>query len=173
MAEAIALLVFVTLQRLAELAWSRRNEARLRAAGAAEAGARHYPLMVGLHAAWLASLWALAWDNPVRPGWAALFLLLQLGRAWVLATLRSRWTTRVLVLPGVRLVRTGPYRLLAHPNYLIVALEVPVLPLALGLPGVALVFGLANLAMLAWRIRVEARALGELTAPASPRRPAT
>jgi methyltransferase len=158
-AEAVALLAFVTLQRLAELIWSRRNERRLRARGAVEVGATHYPVMVALHAAWLVSLWAFGWNRPLALGWTALFFILQLGRAWVLASLRDRWTTRVIVLPGEPLVRRGPYRFLSHPNYLVVALEIPILPLALDLPWLALGFGLANLAMLAWRIRVERRAL--------------
>jgi methyltransferase len=159
MPEAVALLAFVTVQRLAELAWSRRNERTLRARGAVEAGAAHYPAMVALHAAWLASLWTLGWNRPVDLAWTVLFLVLQLGRAWVLATLKGRWTTRVIVLPGEPLVRRGPYRFVPHPNYLVVALEIPVLPLALHLPWLALVFGLLNLALLAWRIRVEDRAL--------------
>jgi methyltransferase len=165
MPEAVALLAFVTLQRLAELAWSRRNEARLRARGAVEVGASHYPVMVALHAAWIAALWIGGFDQPLAWGWTALFLALQLGRAWVLASLGERWTTRVLVLPGAPLVRRGPYRVFPHPNYLVVALEVPVLPLALGLPWLAVAFGLANLAMLAWRIRVEGAALRRLSEP--------
>lgn len=159
MAETIALLGFVTVQRLAELAWSRRNQARLKALGAIEAGAAHYPVMVALHALWIATLWALGWSRALIWPWAAAFLALQLGRVWVLATLKGRWTTRVWVVPGETLVRGGPYRWVAHPNYLVVALEVPCLPLALGLPWPALGFGLANLAVLAWRIRVEDRAL--------------
>jgi methyltransferase len=163
MIEAILLLVFVTLQRLAELGWSRRNEKRLRARGAVEAGAAHYPVMVALHAAWIACLWAFGRDRPPQAGWVGAFFLLQAARLWVLATLGERWTTRVIVPPGEPLVRRGPYRFLSHPNYLVVALEVPVLSLAFGLPWLALGFGLANLAMLAWRIRVEARALVDLS----------
>lgn len=159
MSGAVLLLALVTLQRLAELAWARRNEARLRAAGAVETGARHYPLIVALHAAWLATCWALGWDKTVQPLWLAGFLLLQLGRVWVLATLGGRWTTRVFSLPGETLVRRGPYRFLRHPNYAVVALEIPCLPLALGLTETAAIFGLANLAILAWRIRVEDRVL--------------
>ncbi len=126
-----------------------------------------------LHLAWLVGLWAYGWNRPVQLGWLALFLLLQAGRGWVLLTLRERWTTRILVLPGEPLVRRGPYRLISHPNYLVVALEIPVLPLAFGLGRYALVFGLINLALLAWRIRVEGRALrgGLAAAPPPPTLP--
>ena len=159
MVPALLLLVFVTLQRLAELVWNRSNEARLRAAGAVEAGAAHYPVMVVLHGAWLVALWAFGWDRPLVWGWVAAYVVLQFGRAWVLATLGRRWTTRVFVVPGETLVRRGPYRFVSHPNYVVVALEIFVLPLAFGLWAVALVFGIANLALLAWRIRVENQAL--------------
>lgn len=159
MTGAVLLLGFVTVQRLAELAWARRNEARLRAAGAVETGAAHYPLIVLLHGAWLAACWLAGWNARVVIGWLALFMVLQLGRAWVLATLGPRWTTRVFSLPGETLVRRGPYGFVRHPNYLIVALEIPCLPLALGRPGLAVAFGLANAALLAWRIRVEDRAI--------------
>ncbi len=153
------LLVFVTLQRLAELVWNRGNEARLRAAGAVEAGAAHYPVMVVLHTAWLIALWVYGFNRPLTWMWVAVYLLLQLGRAWVLATLGRRWTTRVFVVPGETLVRRGPYRFVSHPNYVVVALEIFVLPLAFGLWLIALLFGFANLALLAWRIRVENQAL--------------
>lgn len=85
--------------------------------------------------------------------------MLQAVRLWVLASLRSRWTTRVLVLPGASLVACGPYRWLRHPNYIVVALEIAAVPLALGLPWVAATFSLANASVLAWRIGVENRAL--------------
>jgi methyltransferase len=156
---SVVLLVFVTLQRAAELVWNRSNEAGLRARGAVEAGRGHYPVMVVLHAAWLLALWLFGWDRPLVALWVALYVLLQLGRTWVLATLGRRWTTRVFVVPGETLVRRGPYRFVSHPNYVVVALEIFVLPLAFGLWGAALVFGAANLLLLAWRIRVENQAL--------------
>jgi methyltransferase len=162
--ESLVLLVFVTLQRGAELLWGRRNEAALRKRGAIEIGARHYPLIVFLHASWLAWLWMGGWDRALVWPWVIVFFVLQAGRAWVLATLGSRWTTRVLVVPGETLVKRGPFRLTPHPNYTVVALEMPVLPLAFGLWGTALVFGLLNLAMLAWRIRAEEAALAPLRA---------
>ena len=109
---AVALLAFVTLQRFVEFIWDRRNTRRLRAAGAVEFGGLHYPAMMLVHAGWLAGLWLLAYDSPVIPGYVAAFLVLQVGRYWVLATLGRRWTTRVIVLPGAPLIESGPYRLL-------------------------------------------------------------
>lgn len=156
---AIVILLFVTAQRLFELWLSNRNTRRLLGEGAVEAGRGHYPLLVAVHVAWLASLW---WWAPGRSiNWALIivFGLLQVARLWVIATLGTRWTTRIIVLPGAPLVRAGPYRLVDHPNYLIVALEIAVLPLAFGLTGVALVFSILNAAILTVRVRAENKAL--------------
>lgn len=155
------LIALVVLQRLAELILARRNTQRLRAAGGIEAGARHYPLFVLLHGAWLAVLAVIAWRDtpPLNWIWVSVFLLLQVGRLWVITTLGVRWTTRVIVLPGTPRVRHGPYRFHTHPNYAIVAAEIAVLPLAFGAWLVALVFSLLNGALLVHRIRVENRAL--------------
>jgi methyltransferase len=155
----------VTSQRLAELVLSRRNAQHLLARGGIEAGAGHYPAMVAVHAAWLAGLWLLALDRPVHPVWLAVYLLLLVARVWVMATLGPRWTTRIIVLPGVPLVHDGPYRFLNHPNYVVVAGEVAVLPLAFGLGWYAIVFSLLNAAILFVRIRAENAALA--TAPAA------
>lgn len=159
MTGAVLLLALVTAERLAELWWARRNTRALLARGAVEHAPGHYPLIVALHALWLAGLWWLGPGKPVEAGWLAVFIALQAGRLWVLATLGRRWTTRILVVPGERLVRAGPYRFVSHPNYLVVAGEIAVLPLCLGLPWYALVFSLANAAVLAVRIRAEAGAL--------------
>lgn len=153
---AHVIVAIVALQRLGEMMLARRNTARLRADGAVEAGARHYPLLVGLHAAWLAAMAVVVpLDAAIRWPWLAVYAVLQVGRVWTIASLGRFWTTRVLVVPGTPPVCHGPYRWLAHPNYLIVALEIPVLPLALGETVIALGFGAANVAVLAWRIRVE------------------
>ena len=156
---SIAVLALVTAQRGAELVLARRNTKRLLAKGAVEAAPGHYPLIVLLHAAWLGGLWLLGWNRPLQLGWLAVFALLQAGRIWVLATLGERWTTRIIVLPGAPLVRRGPYRLIAHPNYVVVAGEILALPLAFGLPVYGIVFSLLNAAMMFVRIRAEAAAL--------------
>ena len=152
--------LLVAAQRLAELAYARRNTKRLLAAGGVEHGAGHYPLIVALHGGWLAALFLFVpVAAPVGWGWLGFYGLLQLGRLWIIASLGARWTTRVIALPGAPRVTRGPYRFLSHPNYLVVALEIPVLPLAFGAWQIALGFGLANLALLAHRIRVEERVL--------------
>ena len=156
---AVIVLALVTLERGAELVWAQRNTRRLLARGAREEGARHYPLIVALHAAWLAGLWLLAWNRAVSIPWLAVFVVLQAGRLWVLATLGERWTTRIIVLPGESLVRRGPYRWLRHPNYVVVAGEIVALPLAFGLYPYALAFSVLNAAVLYLRIRAEEQAL--------------
>lgn len=156
----IVILALVTLERLLELWLAKRNTRRLLARGAREHGQRHYPLIVALHAFWLASLWWLAPPRPVDGFWLALFVLIELGRVWVLITLGPRWTTRIIVLPDAPLVRRGPYRFLNHPNYWVVIGEIAVLPLVFGLWRIALAFTLLNAAILAVRIREESRALG-------------
>lgn len=156
---AHALIVLVALQRLAELVHARRNTAALMARGARETGAAHYPLFVLLHGGWIVALFWLTAPNPEPQWlWLAVFLVCQALRGWVLASLGPYWTTRIITLDGAPPVRSGPYRYVRHPNYLIVAIEIPSLPLALGMPLVALVFGVLNLALLAYRISIENRA---------------
>jgi methyltransferase len=153
-------LALVLAERLAELLYAQRNTRRLIAAGGVEHGRRHYPLFVALHGAWLVTM-AVAIDPATRPSWPLLgaYAALQIWRLWVLASLGRFWTTRIIAVAGAPLVLGGPYRLMRHPNYFGVALELPLLPLAFGAWPLALGFGLANLGLLAWRIRVEERAL--------------
>lgn len=151
----------VALQRLAELAIARRNTNRLLAAGAVEYGAGHYPAIVALHALWLLSVLAFVpADAPVCWPLLGALALLQAARAWVVASLGRFWTTRIIVLPGMPPVRRGPYRWLRHPNYVIVAAEIALLPLAFGAWEVALAFSVANAALLWHRIRIEEAARG-------------
>ena len=158
----VLVLAFVTLQRLGELVLARRNTARLLERGAIEVAPGHYPLIVGLHTLWLGGLWVLALTRGLAPDLLllAIFIVLQGLRVWVLATLGPRWTTRILVVPGERLIASGPYRYLSHPNYWVVIGEILVLPLAFGLVWYAAVFSILNLAVLWVRVRAENKALG-------------
>ena len=157
---AVALLALVTLQRIGELWLSNLNTKRLLAKGAREHASEHYWWVVAVHVLWLAVLWVLAPGRPIDGFWLAIYVLIELARIWVLASLGPRWTTRIIILPDAELVRRGPYRWVNHPNYLVVVAEIAVLPLSFGLWQVALIFSLVNAAALYVRIGHENRALG-------------
>ena len=159
MSLAAVILALVTLQRIGELVLARYNTGRLLARGAIEIGANHYPLIVAVHAAWLIALWVWGRDQQVNLLALAQFVAMQGLRLWILATLGRRWTTRIIVLPGEPLVASGPYRYFSHPNYAVVAAEIALLPLALHLPLLAVIFTALNAVVLVIRIRTEAGAL--------------
>jgi len=167
MTAASIILALVTLQRLGELVLAHANTQQLLARGAVEVGAGHYPFLVAMHAAWLVALWVYGYQQPVDPILLIAFIGLQALRWWVLATLGPRWTTRIIVLPSAPRVVDGPYRYVAHPNYLVVAAEIALLPLTLHLPLLALIFSVLNAAMLAIRIRAESHALTAIGGPAT------
>ena len=159
-AVAAVVVALVALERIAELLYARRNTRALLEAGGVEVGGGHYPLIVALHAGWLAAILAtVPADAPLSVPLLALFVALQGFRAWVLLSLGRYWTTRVITVPGAPLVRRGPYRFLRHPNYVVVVAEIAVLPLTFGAWAVALVFSALNACLLAWRISVENQAL--------------
>jgi methyltransferase len=155
----IIILIFVTLQRLAELVIARRNTATLLANGGREIGAEHYPIIVAFHTAWILGLWYLARDQEVNWILIAVFAVLQAARVWVLTTLGPRWTTRIIFMPEKPLVVAGPFKFMNHPNYAVVACEIFVLPLAFGLFWFALICGTINICILVGRISVEEEAL--------------
>lgn len=153
-------LLSVAVQRIAEIGWARRNEHRLRRRGAVEHGAAHYPVMVAMHAGWLAATALEASSTRrVHPRLLIGYVLLQPLRYWVIRSLGDRWTTRIFVVPGEQPVRSGPYRVLQHPNYAVVAAEIALLPAGLGAPRTAGCFTLLNAFLMAVRIPAEERAL--------------
>ncbi|MFJ7157339.1 isoprenylcysteine carboxyl methyltransferase family protein [Streptomyces sp. NPDC101118] len=169
----VVLVLLVVAERFAELAVARRNGAWSRARGGLEHGAGHYPVMVALHTALLAGCLVEPWaaDRPFLPllGWPALALVLaaQGLRWWCIATLGRRWHTRVLIVPGLPLVASGPYRFLRHPNYLAVVVEGAALPLVHSAWVTALGFSVLNAALLSVRIRCEDDALASARAVAA------
>lgn len=183
------LLAAVCVERLAELLLARRHRAWAVSHGAVESGAGHYPVMVGLHAALLAGCAVepvlrrggrprvgpgrprVGLDPGVQLVVGGAVLAAQALRWWCIATLGRRWNTRILVLPGLPPVDSGPYRWLAHPNYLAVAVEGAALPIACGAPVTAVAFTLADAALLTVRIRAENMALadGRVSAPPATR----
>lgn len=159
---ATIILLFVALQRGVELIYAARNTARLKQRGAVEFGRGHYPFMVVLHAAWLLAIASgVTRDPAVRLFPLVMYAVLQILRVWVIATLGPFWTTRVLSVPGDPVVRRGAYRYVRHPNYVIVIAEIPMLPLVFGQVANAIVFSALNLALIAWRVRIENAALAQ------------
>jgi methyltransferase len=161
----VVLVAAVGLERLAELAVSTRNASWSSARGGREYGARHYPAMVLLHSGLLVACVGevLLADRPFVPelGWPmfALVLASQALRWTCIATLGRQWNTRVIVTPGLPLVRNGAYRWFRHPNYVAVVVEGAALPLVHSAWITALVFSGLNAILLTVRIRVENAAL--------------
>jgi methyltransferase len=158
---SIALLAYVIAERLLELVIARRNTARLLTRGAVEVGADHYPLMIALHVSWLTAIvaWVAITAPEVHMPLLIAYVLLQGLRFWVMGTLGPYWTTRIITLPDTPLITGGPYRFLRHPNYVVVTLEVALLPLVFGAWHIAAVFTVLNALMLRTRIRAENAAL--------------
>lgn len=154
------ILAAVALLRIVELLYAARNTRRLLARGGVEIAREQYPWFIVLHASWLLAMFFFI-PRETMPNLylLAIFVLAQVARVWIIATLGPYWTTRVITLTGAPLVRRGPYAIVRHPNYAIVCIEIGVLPLAFGAWPIALVFTVANAALLAWRIRVEDTAL--------------
>jgi methyltransferase len=157
------LILIVAFERLAELAVSKRNLAWSKARGGREYGLAHYPAMVALHVGLLVGCVVEAAHRPFVPalGWP-MFVLVVLSQAlrwWCIVTLGPRWNTRVVVVPGLPLVTSGPYRWFKHPNYVAVVVEGLALPLVHTAWITALAFTVLNAAMLSVRIRCENAAL--------------
>lgn len=162
----VGLVVLVGVERLAELVVARRNAAWSFARGGREVGAGHYPVMVVLHTALLVGAVAevVLADRPFVPGLGWPMLAIVLGaqglRWWCITTLGHQWNTRIIVVPGLPLVRRGPYALLPHPNYVAVVAEGLALPLVHTAWVTAVAFTALNAALLRVRVRAEDVALG-------------
>ncbi len=159
------LVMLMVVERLVELAISRRHQRWLLTRGAVEVGAGHYPWMVVLHALFPVSCVAEVWGTG-RPfsGTLASVMLVALAlsmalRYWVMATLGRRWTTRVFCLPGAPVIVSGPFRWLRHPNYLAVTIELVALPMVHTAWLTAVLFSAANAWLLSHRIRAEEEGL--------------
>ena len=164
----VVVVALVALERLAELVVSRRNAAWSFARGGVETGRGHYGVMVALHSGFLVAMLVEAFvrrpEVPPALAWSMLGLVLasQALRWWCIVTLGPRWNTRVIVVPGLPPVGSGPYRLMAHPNYLAVVVEGLALPLVHGCWITAAAFTVLNAALLTVRLRVENAALASL-----------
>ena len=162
---AWAVLGVLTAQRLLELVYARRNTKALTARGAVEHGKKHYPLMVAIHAGFLLALWlSTSPDAPMLWPLLLVFAALQAARLWVLATLGPYWTTRIISSPDFPRITKGPYRIVSHPNYWVVTLEILTIPLIFGHLQIAALWTVLNAGILFVRIRTENDALMRRTA---------
>lgn len=158
------MLLILAVQRLSELAISKRNAEWMRSQGGYEVGAEHYKYMVALHVSWFLAMIAEHYIRSTNVSrwwqvWLAILVIAQIGRYSVIATLGRYWNTRIFVVPNAPLVKKGLYRFLKHPNYWIVATEIATFPLLFELYATALLYSVLNAIMLAVRIRVEESAL--------------
>lgn len=152
--------ILLLLQRALEEIYSSANTKRLLDEGAQEAGAQYYPVVAATHLGWIASLFLLISPN-ANISWPLLllFALLQVARYWVIGSLGRYWTQRIITRPGAPIVLRGPYKYIRHPNYVITLLETPLLPLAFGAWGLALIMTAIWAAVLHYRILLEDSAL--------------
>lgn len=160
-------LTLIILQRLSELLLAKRNEKTVRSEGAVEYDAPGYKVIVLMHTAFLVSFAAeyFLLGRSLSPYWLPLvcvFVLAQLLRYWAIRSLGKFWNTRILIVPGERLVTTGPYKYLRHPNYVSVVIEIAVIPLIFSCYITAAVFTALNILALRRRIRIEKSALSSL-----------
>ncbi|MFS0690946.1 isoprenylcysteine carboxylmethyltransferase family protein [Sporosarcina sp. 179-K 8C2 HS] len=161
-------LSIIILQRIIELFIAKRNEKWMKSQGAFEAGSSHYPYMVAMHIFFFIALitevlFFQRQLSAIWPIWLAIFLAAQLLRIWCLTSLGKFWNTKIIVLPNAHVVRKGPYKWLRHPNYMIVATELLVLPLLFNAFITAVVFSLLNIWMMSVRIPTEEQALRKAT----------
>jgi len=160
--------LFVIFQRFIELFVARKNEKWMKDQGAQEFGSNHYQYMVFMHGLFFVSFLVekITLNRDVSQFWPLLlsvFVFTQIMRFWVISSLGKYWNTKILVLPNVNVVRKGPYRFIKHPNYVVVTIELIVVPLLFGAYFTAILFTLLNLFMLSVRIPAEEKALKELT----------
>jgi methyltransferase len=158
----------IIIQRLTELVVARKNEAWMKSKGAVEFGQGHYPAMVIIHSAFFIVfiVEVMYFDKNLSAYWPillALFLLTQAMRVWALTSLGKFWNTKIIILPGAEVVKKGPYKIIKHPNYLIVAVELIVIPLMFNAYFSMAIFTLLNIIILSIRIPAEEKALRDLT----------
>lgn len=163
-------LTLIVLQRLSELMLAKRNERAVRSEGAVEYDAGGYKVIVLMHAAFFVSFTAeyFLLGRSLSPYWLPLvcvFVAAQLLRYWAIRSLGKFWNTRILIVPGERLVTKGPYKYLRHPNYVSVVIEIAAAPLIFSCYITASVFTVLNLLALRRRIRIEESALSSLEKP--------
>ncbi|RPI12758.1 MAG: isoprenylcysteine carboxyl methyltransferase [Ignavibacteriae bacterium] len=161
----ICFLIFVIIQRIAELIFARRNEKIVLSKGAVLYDKNGYRFIVAMHVSFFISLIVefIFFSQTINKYWyifLIMFLIAQLNRYWAITSLGVYWNTKVLVIPGGKLVHKGPYKFYRHPNYISVITELAVIPLIFSCYFTAIFFSILNLFVLRRRIKIEDMALG-------------
>mgnify|MGYP001445338882 CR=1 FL=1 len=158
------ILIFIVLQRIAELTYSNYNTKRLILEGAKEYYKDHYPLFIILHGTWIISIiFFIPHNTSANIFFLIVFIILQILRVWVIITLGKYWTTRIIRIKNSTLVKKGPYKFIKHPNYLIVFFEILILPLIFSATELSIIFTILNALLLLYRIKLENKAILETT----------
>lgn len=158
----ILFISFIVLLRIGELLLSKRNEKWLLQNHAVEYGKKHYPFIVVLHVLFIISMlfeYYTQQPMPCNLFFLILYVILLASKAWVIMSLGKFWNTKIYRIPTAPLIKKGPYKYFKHPNYLIVMVEIFIIPLVFHLYQTALVFSVLNLIMLSVRIGEENKAL--------------
>ncbi len=161
------------IERGVELVLARRNRRIVLDRGGVEVAPETYRSIVAMHVLFFVALLGESWPWRVPLDALTLFCLVVLAllqglRYWCITSLGERWNTRILVVPGEVPVSRGPYRLMRHPNYVVVVLEFAIIPLLMRAPLTLVVFSVANLLLLRRRIGLEEKALRESTPRKAP-----
>ena len=158
----ILFISFVILIRFAELIHSNRNEKWLLENGAFEYGQKHYPFIVLLHILFILSL-IVEYTIRQTVTYSILLIIFYffiLGvKVWVIFSLGKFWNTKIFHIPDTPNIRKGFYQYFKHPNYLIVIIEIALIPCIFQLYYTAIIFSVLNLVMLSIRIKVENKVL--------------
>jgi methyltransferase len=150
----------IAAQRAAELLYARRNARALLARGGVELAGWQHPLFVALHAAWLLAMLIFISPNAPANWWLlSIVIAAQALRIWAIASLGPYWTTQLITLDDAPIVRKGPYAFFPHPNYLVVCIELALVPAAFGAWWIAVLTSILNAGLLSARIKQENRAL--------------
>ncbi len=161
-------ILLVIFQRIIEVVIANRNARWIKSQGGYEAGREHYTFIIGTHVFFFLSLIievTVNWNHFAKWSFIPLiiFLLAQMGRTWALSSLGRFWNTRIMILPGAKVVAKGPYQYVRHPNYVIVVTEIAMLPLIFQAYWTAIMFTVINALVLSIRIKEEETALKEAT----------
>ena len=160
-----ALVALIIVQRLLELRHAKRNLEWALSNGGKEFAPEHYPYMVLLHSSWVVALLLEGWLRGASLSslwwlWLGLFIAAQGLRYIIISSLGKLWNTRIIIVPNAKLVRSGIYSLVKHPNYMVVALEIFVAPLIFNAWLTAIIYTILNaILLLGFRIPAEERAL--------------